>query len=33
MRHLDENRKADGFEERISPIENLLGKKMNIVDW
>lgn len=33
MRHLDENGKADGFEERISLIENLLGKKMNIVDW
>ena len=33
MRHVDKNGKANGFEEKIAPLEDLLGKKVNSVDW
>lgn len=33
MRHIDKNGESNGFEEKIAPLENLLGKKVNIVDW
>lgn len=33
MRHLDKNGKAIGFEEKISPLEGLLGKKVSTIDW
>ena len=33
MRHIDKNGESNGFEEKIAPLENLLGKKVNTVDW